>query len=262
MLVVQSCRSTRLSQHSLKRLRRWPRHVPASNSCSCLRQLGTVGTNISSRSSSVHFVAQRRNSDLAASSSDSSPRRDDDDATEQADVQSPNVVSWLRPLWNDAKSPMSNSRLEPSTVDRPLGMDASDIASPFSLEPFDIQDTELENAQLESNHEEQPDSSASVLLPDPKRTWPIDSALYPHVRACLSDIEFDDADLGSRDTGLSVCTLGTGAGNATRARCNTCTVVKNGSTSYLIDAGEGLQRQFLASRISFRDVRQIFISTF
>jgi hypothetical protein len=95
---------------------------------------------------------------------------------------------------------------------------------------------------------------------DPKRGWPIDPCLYPHVRACLSDIEFEDPEIAARDTGLSVCTLGTGAGNATRTRSNTCTVVRNGSYSYLIDAGEGLQRQFLSSRLSYRDVRKIFIT--
>ena len=93
---------------------------------------------------------------------------------------------------------------------------------------------------------------------DPKRIWPMDQLLRPHIRACLSGIQFETYELQQRDTGFSVCTLGTGAGTGSVLRSNTATVVKHGGDSYLVDAGEGLQRQFESSRIKARDVRKVF----
>jgi Metallo-beta-lactamase superfamily len=98
-------------------------------------------------------------------------------------------------------------------------------------------------------------------LIDPKDTWPIDPNLYPHLRTSLTDINvYDVPELLSRDTGLSICVLGTSAGGSCRLRSNTATVVRSGAYCYLIDAGEGVQRQFMLSRLRYNDIRKIFIT--
>ena len=96
---------------------------------------------------------------------------------------------------------------------------------------------------------------------DPKDTWPMDPNLYPHIRTSLTDIEFcENQELLSRDTGLAICTLGTSAGGSCRLRSNSATVVRSGSFCYLIDAGEGVQRQFMLSRLRYNDISKIFIT--
>jgi Metallo-beta-lactamase superfamily len=142
------------------------------------------------------------------------------------------LTPWLRQLWGGDGSSFSDSVKQPSH--RKI------ISVESNMTDSETCETQKEN--------------------DPKQSWLIDPLLRPHIRACLSDVEFESNELAARDTGLSVCTLGTGAGNATKMRSNTCTVVKNRGFSYLIDAGEGLQRQFTFSRINFRDVRKIFIT--
>jgi len=104
------------------------------------------------------------------------------------------------------------------------------------------------------------DEKASVRKAqlDPKTRWTIHPDLRPHIRACLSDIEFETQELGDRDTGLSVCTLGTGAGLGSRMRSNSATVVKHKGDSYLIDAGEGVSKQFHNSRIGTSSLRKLF----
>jgi Metallo-beta-lactamase superfamily len=96
---------------------------------------------------------------------------------------------------------------------------------------------------------------------DPRDSWPIDPNLYPHIRASLTDVEYaDDKELVSRDTGLSMCTLGTSAGGSCRLRSNSATLVRSGGTCYLVDAGEGVHRQFMISRLRYNDIMKIFIT--
>lgn len=87
----------------------------------------------------------------------------------------------------------------------------------------------------------------------------MDSKLAPHIRACLN-LDFEDQELGVRDTGFSVCTLGTGSGTGTYYRSNPSSVLKSAGICYLVDAGEGIQRQFLTSRMNVRDIQKIFIT--
>ena len=98
----------------------------------------------------------------------------------------------------------------------------------------------------------------SELQPDPKNDWPLNETLRHHIRTCLSNIQYESREMGVRDTGLSVCTLGTGAGTGSRVRFNTATVVKNMGDGYLVDAGEGVSRQFQLSRVDFTSIRKIF----
>jgi Metallo-beta-lactamase superfamily len=104
-------------------------------------------------------------------------------------------------------------------------------------------------------------SSWDKINSDPKDTWPIDPNLYPHIRTSLTDIEFsNEQELLGRDTGLSICTLGTSAGGSCRLRSNSATVVRSGSFCYLVDAGEGVHRQFMLSRLRYNDISKIFIT--
>lgn len=96
------------------------------------------------------------------------------------------------------------------------------------------------------------------LRPDPKRQWWIHPDLRPHIRASLNDIEFESDEMQSRDTGLSVCTLGSGAGLGSRLRANSATIIKQNGDAYLVDAGEGVSRQLHSSRITLSSIRKIF----
>ncbi|EEC49344.1 predicted protein, partial [Phaeodactylum tricornutum CCAP 1055/1] len=59
---------------------------------------------------------------------------------------------------------------------------------------------------------------------------------------------------------LSVCFLGTGAGRTSLERGNSATALRMGSSTFLFDAGEGVQTQMMRSKLKFRDVRKIFIT--
>lgn len=163
------------------------------------------------------------------------------------------LTPWLRQLWSGGAKETSGN-VDPSTIGKALN-----LKSPVGNFPaIDRKQHHGEYAE-DDDCDDDGDGSGKVKE-DPKQGWPMDPYLYPHLRSCLSDVKFESHDLATRDTGLSVCMLGTGAGSASKLRSNTCTVIKNGSYSYLIDAGEGVQRQFLASRLNFRDVRKIFIT--
>lgn len=94
--------------------------------------------------------------------------------------------------------------------------------------------------------------------PDPKLHWAITATLDHHIRASLKGIRFESLQLRERDTNLAVCTLGTGSGAGSLLRSNSSTLVRAGGRLYLVDAGEGLNRQFLLSRLNLRDVTRIF----
>lgn len=181
------------------------------------------------------------------------------------------LTPWLRQLWDANNDKDTSGNVEPSTIGKSLSLEPSvgkfpPAAAGAVVESEQNDDDDADNDVPVDENVGDDESDESIpntnddSFKDPKQSWAIDSLLYPHIRACLSDATFESHELAIRDTGLSVCTLGTGAGNATKLRSNTCTVVCNGGYSYLVDAGEGLQRQFLASRINFRDVRKIFIT--
>jgi Metallo-beta-lactamase superfamily len=187
---------------------------------------------------------------------------------------------WLRQLWKgDGRSTSGN--VEPSMIGTQLKLKSSvelSVSSNTEMKRLstdeEVMEDDVQRSSLEAP-ESKPDVSRSRpvdvdcldkvnvfdrVTVDPKSSWPIDPNVFPHLRACLGDIEFESREVSMRDTGLHVCTLGTSAGNACRLRSNTCTVVKAGSVAYLFDAGEGVQRQFMLSRLGFNEVRKIFIT--
>ena len=95
---------------------------------------------------------------------------------------------------------------------------------------------------------------SSVKLKDPE--------LLNCVRSCIpgDDGERQDPNLYSKDTGLSVCFLGTGAGVPGRNRNTSSTLVRVGGSSFLFDAGEGLQRQMAFTRAKVSHIEKIFIT--
>lgn len=64
----------------------------------------------------------------------------------------------------------------------------------------------------------------------------------------------------SRDTGMSLVFLGTGAGLPTKGRCPTSTLLKLGGESFLVDVGEGVQRQLTFTRAKPSHIDRIFIT--
>ena len=85
--------------------------------------------------------------------------------------------------------------------------------------------------------------------------WVLDPDVRPHVRVGLST---SSIPVAQRDTGLSVCLLGTGAGSPTLFNSNPCTAIRMGSITYLFDAGESVQVQLMKSRIRGGDIAKIF----
>lgn len=159
----------------------------------------------------------------------------DDQSTETTDEQQPQVLA------NESSSscgPDETRELLRSVLKRTGKAEKSNLDSDSALIPFT--------------------KPSSELQPDPKEDWPLDKSLRHHIRACLSNIQYESREVGVRDTSLSVCTLGTGAGTGSRARANSATVVKNGGDCYLVDAGEGVTRQYQLSRLDFSSLRKIF----
>jgi len=94
---------------------------------------------------------------------------------------------------------------------------------------------------------------------DPKQTgWVTNIDVRPHIRASLTDINLESEELASRDTGLSICTLGSGAGISSRLRSHPATIIKStDGDSYLVDCGEGVHRQLYVSRMNIGDIQKI-----
>ena len=59
---------------------------------------------------------------------------------------------------------------------------------------------------------------------------------------------------------LELLFLGTGAGVPSRSRATSCIAVRNGSDIFLLDCGEGSQRQLMVSPFSFMKIRAILIT--
>jgi hypothetical protein len=142
-----------------------------------------------------------------------------------------------------------------------------DVLRREAARPIDPDEEELvgqAHKNVLSIYTEQPGSNddETLLKPDPKSGWMVDRELAPHVRAALRGIAFENHELATRDTGFSVCTLGTGSGMGSSLRSNSATVIRNNNHSYLVDAGEGIQRQFVYSRLNYRDIRKIFSMCF
>ena len=110
-------------------------------------------------------------------------------------------------------------------------------------------------------------SCASIYNPPPFGIQ--DERLARNVRSCLREHienppeENDEVPLKAapvKDTGMSICFLGTSAGSPTRFRSPTSTLVRLGGKSLLFDVGEGTQRQMDFTRAKPSHVDSIFIT--
>jgi ribonuclease Z len=115
--------------------------------------------------------------------------------------------------------------------------------------------TNTPSSRRESFHSLDP--SVSRHGDDLKSDWLLNPDLASHIRASLSLVENVEKEI---DTGFEVCFLGTGAGQLSIFRGNSATALRMGSTTYLFDAGEGLQRQLMISALNAGDIRKIFIT--
>lgn len=84
--------------------------------------------------------------------------------------------------------------------------------------------------------------------------------LQKSIRTCMTGNRQDDHAAYTRDTGMSLCFLGTGAGTPTKQRSTTSTLMRLGGSSMLFDAGEGVQRQLLFTRANPSHIERIFIT--
>lgn len=84
--------------------------------------------------------------------------------------------------------------------------------------------------------------------------------LLKSLRSCMTGMHQDDHESYTKDTGMSLCFLGTGAGTPTRQRSTTSTLLRLGGSSMLFDAGEGVQRQLLFTRAKPSHIERIFIT--
>jgi hypothetical protein len=109
-----------------------------------------------------------------------------------------------------------------------------------------------------SNGRDRPNFYSFASGKDPKREeWLVNRQLYPHIRACITSNDFESEELAQMDTDLSICTLGTGSGAGTQLRSNPSTAIRYLGETIIIDAGEGLQKHILPSRVSLRYIRKI-----
>jgi ribonuclease Z len=84
--------------------------------------------------------------------------------------------------------------------------------------------------------------------------------LAKSIRCCMSGYNIEDFNYYTRDTGMSICFLGTSAGIPTRHRSTTATLLRLGGSSFLFDAGEGVQRQLAFTRAKPSHIDRIFIT--
>jgi ribonuclease Z len=91
--------------------------------------------------------------------------------------------------------------------------------------------------------------------------YPIENEDLPKsIRCCISGYNREDFNYYTRDTGMSICFLGTSAGIPTRHRSTTATLLRLGGSSFLFDAGEGVQRQLAFTRAKPSHIERIFIT--
>jgi len=166
-----------------------------------------------------------------------------------------------------ARTARMNTRRWQSTSERSdvaaENADNSAVAATDNDDDNAIGEDEDEN----ENNDEDDDSAATK---DPARRRDIifeaqhpDSvhpALREHIRCGISGHEKEDRSMYSKDTGMSICFLGTSAGNPTKVRSTSSTLLRMGGTGYLFDVGEGTQRQMFFARSSFGLIEQIFIT--
>jgi ribonuclease Z len=87
-----------------------------------------------------------------------------------------------------------------------------------------------------------------------------DVKLAESVRSCIRGHNKQDAASYAKDTGMSLCFLGTSAGHPTRHRSTSATLLRIGGQGLLFDAGEGVQRQLAFTRAKQYHIERVFIT--
>lgn len=104
------------------------------------------------------------------------------------------------------------------------------------------------------------DTSPYGVIYNPPNYEPDNEELAKSIRCCISGHNQDNHESYTKDTGMSICFLGTGAGIPTRHRSTTSTLLRVGGSSMLFDAGEGVQRQLSFTRAKPSHIERIFIT--
>ena len=89
-----------------------------------------------------------------------------------------------------------------------------------------------------------------------QKTWFVNKKLFPNVLNLTSS---EDGEIPCH-TGLSVCFLGTGAGQPSQFRGASGTALRFHEGIYLFDVGEGVQLKAQVSRLSLSKIDKIFIT--
>jgi ribonuclease Z len=87
-----------------------------------------------------------------------------------------------------------------------------------------------------------------------------DSRLVENIRSCIRGHNKDDFVSYNKDSGMSICFLGTSAGHPTCDRSTSATLLRLGGRSFLFDAGEGVQRQLGFTRARQTQIERVFIT--
>jgi ribonuclease BN (tRNA processing enzyme) len=117
----------------------------------------------------------------------------------------------------------------------------------------------VEDLELASNIVDKRNKSSGTIYKPPEYVVE-DLELASNIRCCLSGHNIEDHAIYTKDTGLSICFLGTSAGVPALHRSTSATLLRLGGSSFLFDAGEGVQRQMAFTRARVSHIERIFIT--
>jgi hypothetical protein len=103
-------------------------------------------------------------------------------------------------------------------------------------------------------------NGSSCTIYKPPEHVVTDPELANNIRCCLKGHNIEDHGAYTKDTGLSICFLGTSAGVPALHRSTSATLLRLGGSSFLFDAGEGVQRQMAFTRARPSHIERIFIT--
>jgi len=129
------------------------------------------------------------------------------------------------------------------------------------------------NTSYEKNDDSSFSSDINKTQANMANVFGCSDEMAQHIRTCKTGVdhnggENDDSDKGeeitmeehAKDTGFMISFLGTGGGIPSTRRLTSATLLRLGGTSFLFDAGEGVQRQIMYTRASVGQIEKIFIT--
>lgn len=81
--------------------------------------------------------------------------------------------------------------------------------------------------------------------------------VHPELRPYIRLPGYSEDHLASSDSGFTITFLGTGA-SMSPFRSHTCSALRMGGKTFLFDAGDGMQRQLMLSRVNMGEIEKIF----